>query len=422
MPKILTDNETVEQHLVKCRALDAADPLACIRDEFVLPEGRLYLDGNSLGAMPKRAVAQVAKMMEEEWGRGQVTSWTQADWFDLPTSLGDRIGGLIGAGPGQVVATDTISANLFKAVCASVRLQKGRVKLVSDRANFPADLYILQGIRDLLPEIEIKLIGRDGTLAELVDERTIAVVLTQVDFRDGACLDMVEVTRIVQAKGALMIWDLAHSAGAVSVALDACGVDFAVGCTYKYLNAGPGAPAFLYVARSLQSKAISPIYGWIGHEDPFSFSPEYLPTGSVRRFLSGTPAILSYIPLKASLEIWESVTLADVWHKRDQLTALFIEAVQFFDPSGMLRLASPREPALRGSQVALRHPSGLAIMRALIARGVVGDFRAPDILRFGFTPLTLSYEEVWRAASMLGEVLATEEWRKMSNAADGAVT
>ena len=408
--------------LAECRRMDAEDPLAAIRDLFVRPAEKIYLDGNSLGMMPKAALPLMQEVMAREWGEGLVTSWAEADWFDLPLSLGDRIGRLMGAAPGQTVVTDTTSVNLFKAVAAAIRLRPDRNILISDAANFPADLYILQGIQKLFPQIEIKLVGRDGALEELLSDRTIAVSLTQVDFRSGACLDMKEITKQVQAAGALMIWDLAHSTGAVPVSLDEVHPDFAVGCTYKYLNGGPGAPGYLYVAQRHQQEAISPISGWIGHQDPFAFSPEFIPAPDMRQFQTGTPSILSYAPLKASLDIWEQVSLPQVWAKRDALASLFIGLVEALPSAYGISLASPRDPALRGSQIALRHPSGLAIMRTLIREGIIGDFRAPDILRFGFTPLTLSFEEVHHAVETLDGIMKTESWRAMSNEHDGSVT
>lgn len=397
--------------LQAAKDMDAADPLAWVRGEFILPNGIIYLDGNSLGALPKAAAARVEQIVREEWGQGLVSSWGSANWLSKPTEVGDRVGKLVGAAAGQTIVSDSISVNLFKLVCAALQMQPGRRTLVSEVSNFPSDLYVLQGLERLWPGVNVKLIGRDGTFDELVGEDTAAVVLTQVDFRTGEMLDMKAVTQRAQAAGALMIWDLAHSAGAVPVDLDGCEADMAVGCTYKYLNAGPGAPGFLYLAKRHQRDARTPIAGWFGHRDAFAFNIDYEPAPDIRQFLAGTPPIVSYGALEASLDIWERVSLEDVRSKSIALADLFLRLVDDFDPTYGFRVVSPRENAKRGSQISLAHPSGLAIMRTLIEKGVIGDFRAPDILRFGFTPLTLSYEDVWRSVSVLDDIMKSGEWK-----------
>jgi len=409
-------------NLKTVKELDAADPLAWTRGEFILPEGIIYLDGNSLGALPKAAPARVTEMVEKEWGEGLIRSWSDADWFGKPVELGNRIGTLIGAASGQTVVTDSISVNLYKLVCAALEMQAGRRRLITDVGNFPSDIYVLQGIERFWPGVEVKLIGRDGSLKDLLDVDTAAVLLTGVDFKTGEMHDMRSVTKQVQSAGALMIWDLAHSAGAVPVDLDGLGADMAVGCTYKYLNAGPGAPAFLYVAERHHSKARSPISGWFGHKDPFAFAVDYEPANDIRQFLAGTPPIVSFGPLEASLDIWERVSMVDARAKSIAMGDLFIGLMSGLDPLYGFQLVSPRDATLRGSQVSYRHENGLAIMRTLIEEGVIGDFRAPDILRFGFTPLTLSFEDVWRAVKTLDSVMQSGNWQQADAGRGSGVT
>ena len=404
------------------RDLDAADTLAWTRGEFFLPDGVIYLDGNSLGALPKKAVTRIEQIVREEWGQGLVSSWGTANWLTKPTEVGDRVGKLIGAAEGQTIVADSISVNLFKLVCAALEMQSGRRTLVTEASNFPSDIYVLQGLERLWPGVSVKLIGRDGTFEDLVDHDTAAVILTEVDFRTGAKHDMKTVTDLVHRAGALMVWDLAHSAGALPIDLDGCGADMAVGCTYKYLNAGPGAPGFLYLAKRHQQEARTPIAGWLGHKDPFAFEVDYEPAPDIRQFLAGTPPIVSYGALEASLDIWEQVSMGDVRGKSIALADFFTGLIDQLSPSYGFKVASPRDSTLRGSQVSLKHPNGLAVMRSLIEKGIIGDFRAPDILRFGFTPLTLSFENVWHAVDTLDGVMKSGEWRNVSDDRGDAVT
>ena len=404
----------------ECVARDAADPLAPFRDEFVLPEGVIYLDGNSLGALPARTAAHVQHVVAEEWGQGLIRSWNDAGWFDKPRTLGDKVGQLIGAGPGQVVVCDSTSINVFKALTAALGLRPERDVVVGDRDNFPTDLYMMQGASG--DTHEQRLISADGpTLADVLDERVAAVVLTQVDYRTGRMYDMAAVTAQVHAAGALMIWDLAHSVGALPVELDACGADFAVGCTYKYVNGGPGAPGFIYVATRHHDAATQPLSGWHGHADPFAFTPDYAPAPGITRFLIGTPHLLSYAGLEASLEIWDRVDLALLRAKSLALTDLFISLVES-RVGEHVSVVTPLDHAVRGSQVSLRHEDGYAPMQALIERGVIGDFRAPDLMRFGFTPLYVRYVDVWDAVDILTDVLTTEVWREPRFSTRHAVT
>jgi kynureninase len=404
------------------RALDAADPLAGFRAHFDLPDGIIYLDGNSLGPLPRGTRERLRVLVDVEWGRDLIASWNTAGWMKKPVLLGDRIGRLIGAAPGQVVVCDSTSVNIFKVLAAALSLRPGRRTIVSEDTNFPTDLYIVDGLRTLVGDIRLELAGRDRPLDDLLQSDVAAVLLTEVDFRTGARHDMAKVTRRIHAAGALAVWDLAHSAGAFEVALDAAKADFAVGCTYKYLNAGPGGPAYVYCAARHQEEVRQPLTGWLGHADPFAFDVAYRPATGIAQFIAGTPSILALAPLEASLAVWDEVDVARLRAKSVALTELFIARVDRFAAHYGLTLASPRAAERRGSQVSLRHPSAFAIIKAMIAEGVIGDFRAPDILRFGFTPLTLSYADVATAAERLETVLASERWRAFSPARGSEVT
>ncbi|MGI5493424.1 kynureninase [Microtetraspora malaysiensis] len=390
-----------------CYALDSEDPLRGMREEFSLPSGVTYLLGNSLGALPRRTAAKVAHTVETEWGRDLGASWNTAGWWDLPQTTGDRLARLIGAGPGEVLAGDSTSTNIFKVMAAALPLRPGRRVIVSDLENFPTDRYVVEGVARALGSYEIRDIG---SLDEALGDDVAAVLLSHVDYRTGALRDMDAVTARVHAAGALMIWDLCHSAGAVPVDLRAADADFAVGCTYKYLNGGPGAPAYLYVAERHQDAAYNVVSGWHGHAEPFAFEPNYRPADGVRRFATGSPPVLSYSALNASLDIWETVDMAQIRAKSVALTTLFIDLVDELCPD--LTLVTPRDPAERGSQVSFRHSDGYPVIRALAERGVVGDYRKPDIMRFGFAPLYLRYVDVYDAATVLAEVLGKELWRE----------
>ena len=402
----------------ECEALDAADPLAPFRKEFNLPAGIVYLDGNSLGALPVRTPERVREVVEAEWGRELIRSWNDAGWFEQPYRLGRRIAPMIGAAAGEVVVCDTTSVNLFKVLAAALRLRPGRRTVLGDGAAFPTDLYIAEGVTGLFDGARSVLLPSARELAEHLDDQVAAVVLSHVDYRTGELLDMAGITAQVQAAGALMIWDVCHSVGALPVELGACGADLAVGCTYKYLNGGPGSPAFLYVAERHQAAAEQPLSGWFGHARPFAFEPEYAPTGGIGRFLTSSPSLLGQAALDASLDVWEQADLQAVRAKSLALTDLFITLVEPLD----VEVVTPREHARRGSQVALRHPDGYPVVQALIERGVIGDFRAPDLMRFGFTPLYLSYAQVWDAARQLAEVLESGEWRAERFGRRGTVT
>lgn len=395
----------------ECQDLDAKDPLGEFRDEFSLPPGVVYLLGNSLGALPRRTPERVAHTVETEWGVHLGASWNTAGWWDMPQSTGDRIAPLIGAGPGEVLAGDSTSVNIFKVVTAALPLRPGRRVIVSDLGNFPTDRYVVEGAARALGAYEIRDIGEAGrSLEDALGEDVALVLLSHVDYRTGAARDMAAVTELVQAAGALMVWDLCHSAGALPVRVGEA--DFAVGCTYKYLNGGPGAPAYLYVAPRHQEAVHNVLSGWHGHAAPFDFEPHYRPAPGVRRFATGSPPILSYAALNASLDIWERVDLDEVRAKSVALTSLFIDLLDdLVDPALGLALATPRDPERRGSQVSYLHPQGYPVVRALADRGVVGDYREPDFVRFGFAPLYLRHVDVHDAATALAEVLREELWR-----------
>jgi kynureninase len=403
----------------ECAALDAADPLAAVRAEFALPEGVVYLDGNSLGALPRRTLAGVARMVEQEWGRGLIRSWNGADWYPMPHTIGERLAPLVGAAPGQTVICDSTSVNLFKVLISALRLRPGRRTLLSELGSFPTDLYITEGVCRLTPGTSRRLIGRDGPdLESLLDADTAVVLLSHVDYRTGRLHDMAAVTELVHRHGALMVWDLCHSVGALPIELDACGVDFAVGCTYKYLNGGPGSPAFLYAAARHQESVDQPLLGWSGHADPFAFEPGYSPVPGVGRFLAGTPPMLSFAGLLAALELWEGIDIRQVRAKSLALAEL---AIARGDVLG-LDLATPREAERRGSHITFQHEHGYPIVQALIERGVIGDFRAPDHMRFGLTPLYTSFRDVWDAMDAMAAILAEESWRDERFRRRGTVT
>lgn len=393
------------------RALDAGDPLAPYRALFHLPGGLIYLDGNSLGLMPTRVRARMAEVVEREWGDGLIGSWTAADWINLPLRAGDRIAPLIGARPGEVVVGDSTSVNLFKCLCAALQQRPDRTAIVTEADNFPTDNYIIQGVADLLPRYQIRAAASTDELGAFIDATAAVVLLTHVNYRTAAMHDLAAVTRAAHAAGALMIWDLSHSVGAMPLDMAGADVDFAVGCTYKYLNGGPGAPAFTYVAPRLAGSVRQPLSGWMGHQRPFDFSGAYRPGDGARRFLSGTPQILSLVALAESLAVWDGVDLAAVRRKSEALTDLFIALVDQECGGLGLAVASPRGAGRRGSHVSVACDVGYPVIRALAERGVVGDFRAPNLMRFGLVPLYTSYRDVFAAVGALREVLTAESWR-----------
>ena len=420
-----------------CRALDAQDPLRELRHQFDLPEGLIYLDGNSLGVLPKTAAARVAEAVTQEWGQGLIRSWNNAGWFDLPQRLGDKIAQLIGAAPGEVVATDSTSINLYKVLSAALNIaakdSPERKKIVSERSNFPTDLYIAES---LCKERGLQLVLVEPEDISAALQKDVAVLmLTHVNYRTGAMHDMKAVTGAAHAAGTLTVWDLAHSAGAVPVDLNGAGADFAVGCCYKYLNGGPGAPAFVWTNGKHTDRFWQPLSGWWGHAAPFEFTPDYRPAAGISRYLCGTQPILSLTALDCGLDtVLAAGPLGGMLALRKKslaLTDLFIILVEERCAGQGLGLATPRNHAQRGSQVCLTRTVGAyAIVQALIKRGVIGDFRAGDgdvgkqldILRFGLTPLYIGFEDVWNAVEHLKQVLETAEWQQPEFNQKNAVT
>jgi kynureninase len=388
--------------------LDAADPLRGLRDRFTLPHGVIYLDGNSLGALPRATAARVAEVVEREWGDGLIRSWNAAGWIDLPRRVGDKVARLIGARAGEVIVADSTSVNLFKMLTGALALNPRRRVILTEADNFPTDVYVAEGVAALLGA-ELRRAPGDEIAAAL-DERVAVVALTHVSYRTGRMHDLARVTARAHEAGALVLWDLAHSAGAMPLDLNGCGVDLAVGCGYKYLNGGPGAPAFLFIAARHQAAFRSPLSGWMGHAEPFAFAPSYRPADGIARALVGTPPILSLAALEVGVDLALEADLDEVRRKSIALSERFITLVAR-DCAGLdLRLASPRDADGRGSQVCFAHPEGYAIVQALIARGVIGDFRAPDILRFGFAPLYTRFADVAAAVRHLRSVLEHREW------------
>lgn len=394
-------------------ALDKADPLAKKRLEFDLPTNTVYLDGNSLGALPTAAKSRIADVVSEQWGNHLIRSWNDHHWIDLPISVGNKIAPIVGAEPGQVICCDSISVNLFKLLSSALSLNSARSIVLSTQDNFPTDLYMAQGLSELLgPDLcQLQLVAEEQ-IEHNLNEDVAVLLLTQVNFRTGQLLNMEKLTQLAHKKGILVIWDLAHSAGALPVELDKCKVDFAVGCGYKYLNGGPGAPAFLYVAKRHHALVKQPLSGWMGHAKPFTFDPEYKSASNINQFLSGTPCVISMSALDAALDVWQDVDISEIRQKSIALCDVFIRTVQMHDCLHELQLCSPSAANQRGSQLAFSHDNAFAICQALIEKGVIADFRAPNILRFGFTPLYTSFEDIWQAVSTLVDVVASELYKE----------
>ncbi len=390
------------------------------RAAFHLPDGVIYLDGNSLGPLPVAAKERVARMVTQEWGELLIRGWNAAGWYVQPRKVGDRIARLIGAPPGTVVMGDTLSIKVYQALSAALQLNPDRRIVLSDNGNFPSDLYMADGLlKSLGRDYQLKVVEPEA-VEDAIDASVAAILITEVDYRTGRRHDMKRLTARAHAEGALAIWDLAHSAGAVDVDLTGADVDFAAGCTYKYLNGGPGAPAFIYVAPRHAECVRPSLSGWMGHEAPFAFDLDYRPAPGIERMRVGTPPVIALAALEAALDVWEDVDMKDVRQRSIELTERFIAAVERDCPG--LVLGSPRDPAMRGSQVSFHHPHAYAVMQALIARGVIGDFRAPDVMRFGFTPLFIGEAEVDAAVATLASVLADGSWDRPEFHRRAAVT
>jgi len=397
-------------NLSDIKALDHIDPLRRCRDKFQLPKGTIYLDGNSLGALPKTVISRVNDVVELQWGQSLISSWNTHDWISLPSRVGTKIGRLIGAQDNTVICADSTSVNIFKLLSAAVRLAPNRRIILSDTGNFPNDLYIIQGVINFLDDkYELKLVAPEEIENSLTEDVAVAV-LTEVDYRTGRRHNMAGLTSKAKSSDIKIIWDLCHSAGAFPVDLAECGVEFAVGCCYKYLNGGPGAPAFLYVTSELQDLIQPPLSGWMGHRAPFGFDLDYSPATGILRNLCGTPGVIAMSSLDAALDIWDDIDLQDVREKSQLMINLFAQLVAELCPNmGLSQITSfPEEQ--RGSQISFSHTHGYAIIQALIDRGVVGDFRDPDILRFGMTPLYISFDEVRQAVEIFADVLNKQIW------------
>lgn len=410
-----------------CLARDVADPLRGFRDRFVLPEGVIYLDGNSLGPLPKSVPERVNRMLVEEWGGHLITGWLKDGWMDLPLTLGDRLAQLVGARLGEIAVVDTTSVNLFKMLSAALAMRSDRKVILSTADNFPTDLYMAQGLAALLDKgHELRIVDPDD-LERTLDETVAVLMLTEVDFKTGRVHDMARLTAAAHGVGALTLWDLAHSAGAIPVDLNGCAADFAVGCSYKYLNAGPGGPAWLFVASRHQSGAHQPLTGWLGHAEPFAFDLDYRPADGIRRHVCSSPGVIGLVAFEAALDIMLEADMGAMRRKSIALQELFITLVEARCGEAGLHLASPRRasetaPFLRGGQVSFAHPKGYGIVQALIERGVIGDFRDPDILRFGFTPLYVGFVDVFDAVEHLKAVLDNGEYLDPRYAARASVT
>jgi kynureninase len=390
--------------------LDADDPLAFARDRFRLPDATIYLDGNSLGALPKATSPHVVEVLERQWGDDLITSWNKHGWIEWPQRIAAKLAPIVGADPNELLIADSTTVCLFKLLAAAVAARPGRPIILTQQNNFPTDIYAAEGLARLLPNLHVRAVPAAEIEEALCDDVAV-LLLTHVDYRSGARHDMPALNAAAHALGAVVLWDLSHSAGALELNLNEAGCDLAVGCGYKYLNGGPGAPAFLYVSRELQSELRCPLSGWMGHADPFAFEASFRPAGGIAQFLTGTPSVLALAALEAGLDTFDGLRIRAVQDKAMRLTQFFIDCVEQ-RCGDQVRLASPREAEQRGSHVSFANPNGYAVMQALIARGMIGDFRAPDLMRFGFAPLYNRFVEGWCAADAIGQILETGEWHQ----------
>ena len=397
-------------------ALDAADPLAGYRAQFISPPGVIYLDGNSLGQLPLATVAAGADVMSRAWGERLIRSWNEG-WIDAPQRVGAMIAPLIGVDADEVIAADSTSVNLYKLIVAALRFDPSRNVVVSEAGNFPTDLHVAEGAVASVAGAELRVVER-GALADALGDDTALLMLTHVHYKTAERFDMAAWTKKAHDAGALVCWDLSHSAGAVDVELNAAGADLAVGCGYKYLNGGPGAPAFLYVAKRWQQQLHNPLSGWMGHAAPFEFADGYEAAPGMKRWLTGTPSVLGLTALESGLRLWEGLDLSRIEAKSEALWQIFHTA----GTEAGLECVTPSDAAMRGSHISFRHPNAYEIVQAMIARGVIGDFRDPDILRFGLTPMTLSHVDVWQAGKVMCDIVVSGEWQKPEFAIRGAVT
>jgi kynureninase len=406
--------------LDQVRAMDAADPLRHCRERFFLPEGVIYLDGNSLGALPLATVGRAREVVEAEWGEELIRSWNSRGWIDAPQRVGAKIAPLIGARPDEVIVADSTSVNLFKLIVAAAALSPDRPVLLTEAGNFHTDLHIASGAAELT-RLRLDVVPREEIEARLGADTNL-LLLTHVHYKGGTRFDMANLTARAKAAGARVIWDLSHSVGALPLDLKGTGAELAVGCGYKYLNGGPGAPSFLYVAEHLQERLLSPLRGWMGHAAPFAFTDDYVPAPGIARFLAGTPPVLGVAALECGVETFAGVAMEELWGKSVRLFDLFLALVEERCAGCGLACVTPPQPERRGSHISFSHPAAFELCQALIAVGVIGDFRAPDVIRFGLTPLYLGYEDVWNAVERMREILETGRWRDPRFAVRGKVT
>jgi kynureninase len=407
--------------LDEARACDARDPLRGFRDQFLLPKGVIYMDGNSLGPLLRAARDRMSQTVEVEWGEGLVRSWNDADWIGAPTRIGAKIARLIGAGPDEVIVADSTSVNLFKLLAAALNARPGRSVILTETGNFPTDLYVAQGLAAAWPGVQVRAVER-AEVSTAIDSGVAVVMLTHVHYKSAERWDMGAITRAAHAAGALALWDLSHSTGAIPIDLSTDEIDMAVGCGYKFLNGGPGAPSYVYVSRRHQAALQPPITGWMGHADAFAMSDDFRPAGGIRRWLAGTPPMLSLSALEAGVDLQLRAPADQLAQKGRALWDLFVQRVEARCGAHGFSLLTSRDPERRGSHVSLGHPEAFRIMQTLIARGVIGDFRAPDVARFAITPLYLGFEDVWRAADILGDIMDQQAWRRASPLVEGRVT
>ena len=393
--------------------LDTLDPIKKAREEFSLPKDVIYFDGNSLGPLPKNTIKSLDSVIQREWGDGLVRSWNDEKWINLPRNLGNQIAPLIGANEGEVIVVDSTSVNLFKVLSSALMLNKNRKVIVSEAANFPSDLYILEGVNNMFGEsYERCLIDEgDDEIEKYIDSSTAVVVLSHINYKTGRITDIKKITTFAHEKGALVVWDISHSVGVFPMNLHDLGVDFAVGCTYKHLNGGPGAPGFLFVHSSLIEKVSQPLTGWLGHIKPFDFEVEYKPANDINKFICGTPPIIAYKAIESGLEIFKDLSIIEIREKSIKLSEMFIQLIQQECTEFCFMLFSPKNSEQRGSQISFLHENAYSIIQALISHGIIGDYREPNIMRFGISPLYMRFEDVWNAITCLREIMQTGEWQ-----------
>ena len=393
--------------------LDTLDSIKKVREQFALPKDVIYFDGNSLGPLPKNTIKSLDSVIQREWGDGLIRSWNDENWINLPRNLGNQIAPLIGAKEGEVIVVDSTSVNLFKVLSSALMLNKNRKVIVSEAANFPSDLYILEGVNNMFGEsYERCLIDEgDDEIEKYIDSSTAVVVLSHINYKTGRITDLKKITTFAHEKGALVVWDISHSVGVFPMNLHDLGVDFAVGCTYKHLNGGPGAPGFLFVHSSLIEKVSQPLTGWLGHIKPFDFEVEYKPANDINKFICGTPPIIAYKAIESGLEIFKDLSIIEIREKSIKLSEMFIQLIQQECTEFGFMLFSPKNSEQRGSQISFLHENAYSIIQALISHGIIGDYREPNVMRFGISPLYMRFEDVWNAITCLRKIMQTGEWQ-----------